>query len=59
MTKSKEEIIEEMFEKGVLISEDFLKKEENQSSDNKFTGKIEAEEDLVVLNSDYPELIKQ
>jgi DNA polymerase II small subunit len=59
MAKSKEEIIKEMFEKGVLISEEFLKKEENQSSDNLFTGKIEAEEDLLVLNSDYAEVIKQ
>jgi DNA polymerase II small subunit len=52
---NKKELIEEMFEKGVLISEDFLNKEDNKQ----LSEKIDVEEDLMVLNSDYAEIISQ
>jgi DNA polymerase II small subunit len=52
---NKKELIEEMFEKGVLISEDFLNKEDNKQ----LAEKIDVEEDLMVLNSDYAEIISQ
>jgi DNA polymerase II small subunit len=53
--KEKAKLIEEMFEKGVLVSEDFLVKEEHQEESNT----IAVEDDLLVLNSDYADVIKQ
>jgi DNA polymerase II small subunit len=53
--KNKEKLIQELFNKGVLISEDFLEKD----FDEKLMGKVKAEEDLIVLNSDYAEVIDQ
>ncbi|MDP3990148.1 MAG: DNA-directed DNA polymerase II small subunit [archaeon] len=47
--------IEEMFEKGILLSQDSL----NQELDDTLIEKISAEEDLIVLNSDYREVIEQ
>jgi len=51
----KEKIIEDMFEHGILLSEEFL--EGKESIDQSLFGKIEQEGDLVVLNSDYAEII--
>ena len=53
--KEKAKLIEEMFEKGVLVSEDFLVKGEHQEESNT----IAVEDDLLVLNSDYADVIKQ
>jgi DNA polymerase II small subunit len=53
--KNKDQLIKEMFEKGVLISKDFLEKELNEE----LIGKVKAEEDLIVLNSDYANVIDQ
>jgi len=47
--------IEDMFEKGILLSQDSL----DQELDEILLEKIKAEEDLIVLNSDYCEVIEQ
>src|SRR3989344_3863373 len=61
-------IVEDMFNKGILISQELLNKELNKEPDKKFNNfffeksffeKIEQEEDLLVLNSDYTEIISQ
>jgi len=53
--KNKEKLIQDMFKKGVLVSEDFLKNELNEE----LIGKVKAEEDLIVINSDYAEVIEK
>ncbi len=53
--KDKEKIIKEMFEKGVLVSEDFL----NDDFDGRIESKLDSEEDLLVLNSDYARVITE
>jgi DNA polymerase II small subunit len=45
--------IEEMFNKGILLNEDLLEKE----LDNNLLQKIELEEDLIILNDDYVDII--
>ncbi len=45
--------IEELFEKGILINEELLKKE----IDEPLLEKLELESDLLVLNEDYTEII--
>jgi DNA polymerase II small subunit len=50
----KQKFIEELFEKGILASKDLL---EGDQLDEKLIDKIEAEGDLVVLNSDYSNII--
>jgi DNA polymerase II small subunit len=52
--KDKEKIIKEMFERGVLVSEDFL---DNDNFNNEMEDKLSSEEDLLVLNSDYAQVI--
>lgn len=47
--------IEDMFKKGILLSQDSL----DQELDETILEKIQAEEDLIVLNSDYREVIEQ
>lgn len=49
----KEKLIEEMFERGILISQDMLGKEVDQG----IMGQIQAEGDLLVLNNDYSEIL--
>jgi DNA polymerase II small subunit len=53
--KEKSKLIEEMFEKGILISKEFLESEQTEE----ITKTIEAEEDLLVINSDYADVMKQ
>ncbi|MBT7297019.1 hypothetical protein HN836_05150, partial [Candidatus Woesearchaeota archaeon] len=53
--KNKDQLIKEMFEKGVLISKDFLDQELNEE----LIGKVNEEEDLIVLNTDYAKVIDQ
>jgi DNA polymerase II small subunit len=55
MTKTKQELIEELFEKGILASQDILEKE----VDSKLFHQLEAESDLMVLNSDYANIVSQ
>lgn len=55
MTKTKQELISELFEKGILASEDLLEKE----VDSKLFTQLEAESDLMVLNSDYANIVSQ
>jgi len=52
---NKEKIIEEMFEKGILVSEDLLEKE----VDHDFVGHLKEEKDLLVLNQDYAEILNK
>ena len=55
MELTEKEKIEKLFKKGVLINEDLLKKE---LDDNLLT-KIDNEEDLIILNEDYADIIQQ
>lgn len=52
---TKEKLIEEMYQKGILINKELLEKEIDLS----VTEKIETEQDLIVLNEDYLEVISQ
>ncbi len=49
------EIIEELFERGVLVNKDLLSRELQPT----LLREIEVEEDIIVLNSDYAEVIRQ
>lgn len=53
--EKEEKIIEEFFNRGVLISKDVLEKK----IDDTLFQKLEAEGDIIVLNSDYVTLIEQ
>ncbi|MFA6461530.1 MAG: DNA-directed DNA polymerase II small subunit [Candidatus Woesearchaeota archaeon] len=53
MEKSK--LIEEMFEKGILVSKEML----GQEVDQRTIGQIQAEGDLLVLNQDYSEILNK
>ncbi|MDP3697976.1 MAG: metallophosphoesterase [Nanoarchaeota archaeon] len=55
--EDQQKIIEDLFEKGILVSKDFLeKKSDNPMSDN-LVGKLEQESDLLVLNNDYADIV--
>ncbi len=49
------EIIEQLFEKGILIHKDFLDKPLSE----RLLERIESEADILVLNSDYAEVLSQ
>src|SRR3989344_3251436 len=51
----KEKLIEELFEKGILVNKELLEKGIDPSS----IEKIKSEADLIVLNSDYVDVLKQ
>lgn len=51
-------LIEELFEKGILISQDFLDKN-NSIIEDSLIQKISQENDLMVINQDYAEIISQ
>jgi DNA polymerase II small subunit len=55
MIKKNKKIIEELFEKGILLNQDLL----DQEIDPSLFKKIELESDLLVLNSDYAQVIHQ
>ena len=56
-----QKLIEELFEKGILINKDFFEKSSSQESEltEKLLEKITVESDLVVLSSDYVDVLKQ
>lgn len=53
VTKSKEELIAEMFERGVLMTPEMLDK----GIDSSLMLQIESEQDIIVLNSDYAKIV--
>ncbi|MBI4981429.1 metallophosphoesterase [Candidatus Woesearchaeota archaeon] len=53
MAKTKQELIEKLFEKGILASQDILEKEVG----SELFHQLEAESDLMVLNSDYANIV--
>ncbi len=53
--KMTKERIEELFEKGILVNQDMLEK----GVDEGLLDKVETEQDLVVLNDDYANMISQ
>lgn len=53
--KSKEEFIEKLFEKGILVNKELLDKSVN----DKFLNEVKGEDDLLVLNDDYVEIISE
>ena len=58
-----QKLIEELFEKGILINKDFFEKSSSSSQESELTEKllkkITVESDLVVLSSDYVDVLKQ
>lgn len=57
MEEDRQKLIEKMFERGILVSQDVLnKKIDNYLSDN-IVGKLEQERDLLVLNTDYVDIV--
>ncbi|MBI2573319.1 DNA-directed DNA polymerase II small subunit [Candidatus Woesearchaeota archaeon] len=55
MEQSKQARIEELFEKGILVSEDAL----DRPISSTLLHRIESEPDLIVLNTDYAQVIEQ
>ena len=55
MKLTKEEKIEKLFERGVLVNESLLGEELKED----LLEKIENEEDLIIINEDYANIIKQ
>ena len=55
MMKDKQQLIEKLFEKGILINKEMLE----QEVDSSLIQKIENEPDIMVLNSDYVTIIHQ
>ena len=53
--KSKEEFIDKLFEKGILVNKELLDKD----VDDKFLEEVKGEDDLIVLNDDYVEIISK
>ncbi|MBU1111260.1 MAG: DNA-directed DNA polymerase II small subunit [archaeon] len=51
---TKKQLIDRMFEKGILVNKEMLERELNED----LIEKIKGEEDLIVLNDDYSKLIK-
>ncbi|MEK6937652.1 MAG: OB-fold nucleic acid binding domain-containing protein, partial [Nanoarchaeota archaeon] len=51
----KDKLIEEMFKKGILISKEFLEKEGKEG----ILTTLQTEADLLVLNSDYAEIVTE
>lgn len=50
-------LIEDLFEKGILISPDFLNQNPDKKIDHSLLQKIDLENDLIVLNPDYAEIL--
>ena len=56
MEQDSKELIERMFEKGVLINKDLLE-DEKENVEKEILDLINNEEDLLVLNEDYVDII--
>ncbi len=54
LSKKKQELIEQLFEKGILLNQEML-----DNFDESLFEKIESEADLLVLNSDYSVILNQ
>lgn len=52
---SHSEVIEKLFAKGILVNKELLEKD----LDDSLISKLDGEEDLLVLNEDYSELLRQ
>ena len=55
METNTEDLVEKLFEKGILVSKELLEK--GVSDD--LLGKLQEEEDLIVLNEDYKDLLEK
>ena len=55
--ESKEKLIQKLFSQGVLVTKDLLDKIENDEN-NSLLGKIESEQDMLVVTDDYVELLQ-
>ncbi len=53
------EVIGQLFEKGVLVHQDFLDKGFGQEPPEPLLDRLEMEADILVLNSDYVEILSQ
>lgn len=55
--EDQQKIIEDLFEKGILVSQDFLDKKLDSISKDDLVGKLEQERDILVLNTDYADIV--
>ncbi len=55
MDTETQDLVEKLFEKGVLVSKDMIEKGLSQD----LLSKLEEEEDLIVLNNDYTKLLEE
>src|SRR3989338_11508945 len=56
MSKDKKKLIEDLFEKGILVQEDLAYSDEVKQT---ILDTIESEADLLVLNKDYLDILEQ
>ena len=55
--EDQQKFIEDLFEKGILVSKEFLEKRVDGSLTDNLVGKLEQEGDLLVLNTDYADIV--
>src|SRR3989344_3573245 len=55
--ENQQKIIEDLFEKGILVSKDILNKQTDLFLASNLVGKLEQERDLLVLNNDYVDIV--
>ncbi len=55
--ENQQKIIEDLFEKGILVSKDILNKQADFFLASNLVGKLEQERDLLVLNTDYVDIV--
>ena len=55
--EDRQKIIENLFERGILVSKDVLDKKIDTLLSDNIVGKLEQERDLLVLNTDYVDIV--
>ncbi|HLD39794.1 MAG TPA: metallophosphoesterase [Candidatus Nanoarchaeia archaeon] len=55
--EEKQKIIEDLFEKGILVSQDVLDNKIEKALEGNLIAKLEQERDLLVLNTDYVDIV--
>ena len=58
--EDRQKLIEDLFEKGILLSKEMLDKKLGSINDilsDNMVGKLEQERDLLVLNNDYVDIV--
>src|SRR3989344_2576750 len=55
--ENQQKIIEILFERGILVNKDILDKKMDFGLADNLVGKLEQEKDLLVLNTDYVDIV--